>query len=166
MKNTPKQGPDASARPISAGVTGVWQPPERLTRPTATTAQPTPISASGPGTLSVNRPKINGTTAAVTAVTGAKIDIAPRERPWYSRTMPTTPASPAPAPHNTVVQLHKPPNIATHPARTGRQATWDSTVTAKALARCVAFPPQKSPVPQTKALSAARRAGSTSIGSL
>ena len=78
----PNIAPVASASPINRGVTAALPLlPLMLTNPIATIASAAPISGSVDGVVSETRPTIIGISAAVTALIGAKIAMAPRARP-------------------------------------------------------------------------------------
>ena len=80
-KNTPKQVPAVRASATVRGLTR-RSPGARLTRAIATTAHTAPTRAGVEGVPSRTSPTTSGTTAVVTAVTGANTDIAPCDRPW------------------------------------------------------------------------------------
>src|SRR6185369_11169998 len=83
VKNKPNIAPVASARPIRPGVTTRFSSllPLMLTKPMAQIASTAPIRPSVDGGLPKNKPTTSGITADVTALVGAKIAIAPRDRP-------------------------------------------------------------------------------------
>ena len=99
---------------------------------------------------------MSGTSAEVTAVIGATTAIAPLASPWYSRTMPKSPAIPAAAPHPSADTPSRPGTSSRKAAIIGIAHSCDTTVTEKEWPRtlaapCTALPPQKSAVPQTRA---------------
>jgi hypothetical protein len=152
-KNSPNMAPEASAMPSRRRLTARhFARGPALTKAIATTARTAPRSAIGPGEPSMTTPTTSGRAAAVTAVIGATTVMAPLDSPPYSSTMPRKPAAPEASPHARSVPAGAAPGRSTNAnPRTGRHASWDTTVTASGRPRWLAFPPKKSPAPQTAA---------------